>query len=484
MIQFMSCKNYLLLIGIFSTVTMSYNDPEFVTRIGEFEKDMFKCFKNHNQYFGIKEDKSLKLSFDNLAKEFKSFHQIFKFINDTIEEEANDKYKNEKTPVELGEKLYKYAVWIYLLGSDNNGVKYHNFCHGMFVAYITYEFLNDKKALNQINPKLNKGQKAMYVFAGLFHDAGHPGMGNTIYTLDKKHRNKMIDYVVKKCTTFFNGPNNTKRDEVETFIKYIKRTENDSGPFFLENMHRELALMIYRRAIHPRLQPHTMTAPSLREKDRQTFTTKHNSNYEEIISESIDRTNMQFSSQSNEENVLFQLNHAADLALNGMEDKNLVFLGIEKVYNEFLTEIYHMRNLEGENGGKIREFINAEVGDTDNLPLAAKKFVPVAMPKSIEELISGQAGFSRGVILPVINKFNSYKADIFHYIKTNLDVNIDIFEKKAAENVNNLGTINADAISNVKEGNPCNAIVSELPYYPSTNNNSPSTGLRVRLLLI
>ena len=478
----MSCKNYLLLIGILNTVTMSYNDFGFVTRIGKFEEDMEKCFREHENHFGIDENNSPKLPFDQLKANFSSFYDIFMFISNTVKKEAGDGYKNEP---KLEEELYKHAVWIYLVGSDNNGVKYHNFCHGMFVAYITYEFLTDKTTLKDKPLTIAEGEKAMYVFAGLFHDAGHPGLGNGIYDIDKNHRENMIDHVCTRITKILPAVELVQAPAINN-IKALKKKSYGEKKFLLEDMHKELALMTYKTLILPRIRKNIHVKEFSKKGNIINSEEPVNPNYEKIISNSIDRTNMGFSFDNDTEYILFRLNHAADIALNGMRDNKLVFLGIEKVYNEFFTEIYHMIRLEDEEGAKIKTFIQAgENGDDTKLPGSVKQFVPTAMPSSFNQIFKKQVGFCNFLILPHIEDFNSYQADIFTYIKDNLKNNVAIFQGKI-DNADGkeLGTITANVMQQIKDEKEINdpAIVSKLPY--SRPSNASVSKAVTKILLI
>ena len=486
----MSCKNYLLLIGILNTVMMSYNDPGFVTRIGKFEKDMEKCFREHEKHFGIKPDNSPRLAFNQLQTTFPSFKNIFMFISNGVRAEAENSSNED---LNLEEELYKYAVWLYLVGSDKDGVKYHNFCHGMFVAYITYEFLSKNTKLNGEPLKMPEGDKAMYVFAGLFHDAGHPGMGNGIYDIDKKHRENMIDHVIKNMEKIL--PNSSDKKEqkeqqqakVELQNKINELKNKGENKFLLENMHRELALMVYNLVISKYVRPDNYVNPSKKIKVIETQRLQH-SHFKQIISNSIDRTNMGFPFNSDQEHVLYRLNHAADLALNGMKDDKLVFLGIEKVYNEFFTEIYHMIRLKGDEGAAIKTFIQAgENGDQKKLPKSLQNFVPTAMPPSFNQIFQKQVGFCTNLILPHINHFNSYQADVFEYIKTNLVNNTKIFDQKIKNaDGSELVTITANVMQQIKDEKEFNdpAIVSHLPYFKLSIASVPKNVANNKILLI
>ena len=394
-----SCTYYLLILMVLGSA-FAYRDPAIIERMTRFEAEMTICFAEYSTHFGLN-GKDLKLSFDDLGQKFPTFKDTILFIADAIHAEQDSLNKKLEDATELASKIYEYAVRTYLLGTDNNGVIYHNFCHGMFVAYITREFISEYNLTTF--KKMTKRTHAMYVFAGLFHDAGHPGMGNAIYKTSKTNRESMIIWIATRMDEVLPDPENKDvyfaKNKISEF--YFKGKD-----FVLEDIHTTLALLTFDRLLAPYIA---------HEKIKE---------FQHIISESIKYTLMGLSYKECDHHLHYVV-HAADLALNGTNNPELLFHAVRTVMAEFMDEAHKLASAP-ETKDSVETYLLTKQFDEQNTP-AWKGTLDLAAPQTFGGIFIGQNAFRDYVINPTFKPFLIYDTDIFKYLSINLSLNEALF---------------------------------------------------------
>jgi len=421
----------------------SYIDEQYPERMAEVEHEFLECFKNHYR-FTIDDDNKLNMDYAEFKYNFPYMHDLLMYVarnflgsdaDKALSGSDSDIYENKSEF--LTAKIYETAIRFYLLGSSNNGVKYHNFCHGMVVAFLSHEFLNDYEKKTSVEVD----HHSMIVFSGLLHDAAHPGMGNPIYLISQEHKNKLIDYVKERFSNIVVGADkDTYKDFKQLFdnLELFKSKEN----FVLEDMHVELTSYAYKILLEP-----------LADSKKKKF-------HYDTISESIGFTLMSKNHDTLKTHVNYIV-HVADLFMNGLSNPELLIEGVKGVYYEFMIEAYEISKLEGEKD-KILAYIDKKKVTDKGLPENKwNSLINLVCSSTIGGTYNGQKFFN-GFVKIFINhletdlSINEKQSDILKYYKSNVTINNGFFdligglvdgteikdlskiEKKALENFENI----------------------------------------------
>lgn len=407
------CRYYLLVTLIAGVFT--YRNPEIVKTMENYETDLLKCFQQHKNHFTMNGDYTLKLSFEKFAEEYPSLHKIFLVIADGLTKyNSETKLKEEDRITQIrdfAEKLFGYTVRSYLLGSSNDGVVYHNICHGMFVAYFSFEYLIEME-LSKVKYFLDE-EIAAIAFAGLHHDSGHPGFGNAVFEFSFEHRTGFVENLVdRSIKTLIDYDGITEKDLDEIF-EGLGNLHNKDGneenemkkPFILEDVHGLIASFIFKRVfkLHDEMMPHMLN----------------------LIKDGIDYTCLTKHYQGGINHDTYIV-HVADVSLNGVRNHLLFYEGLKVVFDEFMVEAFELKKIK-DFAGKIQSYC----ADKTTVGFASKtsmhKHMDLVCTGTVKGIPFTQGGFRKFVVDPSINTVLVNDTDVIRYFKIGLDNSSALF---------------------------------------------------------
>ena len=429
----------------------------------KYEEEYLKCFTEHKSFEiqdykqeegTVKYDKDLK-SYKQFSTDYPNLNEQLVFIMKTLKTNPE---------IDSAKDLYYAAIKAYSLGIRDNTIMYHNFCHGLYVASITGIYLD-------LETTHDDNKIALLMFSGIFHDAGHPGFGNT--TTSATYLSSKINLIGIINENINNVLHNSFKDgdsiifEVDLIKKLKTKLSGfislQTKGFVLEDMHKYIAWTFYYYLIENKndnginYEAGEIVEPS-----------EINLNNQQLLYKAIEYTNMGIKDAEKKFKEAFIV-HAADLTLNLSSNKKLIITGTKAVVFEFYDEIRKYTKITEEikdNLEENEELKNIGIPIENNEVIAQieklQKFNEMMCKKDLQSIYKSQIGFIDFVVKPVLEHLNNDTHPLLVYFYKNLENNLKYFAD-LQQNPENIQSSNTSENRSEEQG--YKEINNEFKYY-------------------
>lgn len=198
------------------------------------------------------EDEQFKVNFNIFGGNEHKYVFIIKaleYVGQLIPDIKTKKEVEFNSPRAKARRVFTFANASYAFYSISKGkhIAYHNICHGLQVMFFSGMIYYSATQYNDIDSPYLDGQQMAIMFAGLFHDAAHPGFGNEFYQLlaeDNAELHNTIGANIDKFAQFALGVEGPDVKPIKTMGLAVKAlVETNKGELFrLENIHALIAV--------------------------------------------------------------------------------------------------------------------------------------------------------------------------------------------------------------------------------------------------
>lgn len=245
----------LLCIPSVTTFGVHGNYEELEALMFEIEEEILLCFNaltKDNEIYSYLGNGLIDQYPSDITKPFRDI-----YFPQTIEALTFIGTNAPQTAPITAQNLFLAANEAYQLAriseKNANPVTYHNICHGlqvMMMSGVLFESViltdADASAKYVVN---HDSTKALIMFAGLFHDAGHPGYSNSTFQVDELsnldlHKNIASSASLLASNQVFGS--DARKKYVELGMNVMALAQDNQGPkFALENIHSTIAIAYY-----------------------------------------------------------------------------------------------------------------------------------------------------------------------------------------------------------------------------------------------